>query len=92
MHQSNQYSRQATSGINSGTASIDIPERPDTPAIQTGLQHNTMAPLERWVESPPESEPATVTDIVNAVQSAKSTQSKDIGWFIGGHVTHKNAH
>jgi hypothetical protein len=76
MHQSIQSSRKATAGFNSNEVPIDIPKRPDTPAARTKNDHQTMGPLERWVDSPPESEPATVTAIAKAVKHATSSHSK----------------
>ncbi|KAL7916845.1 hypothetical protein GGI35DRAFT_50015 [Trichoderma velutinum] len=75
MHRSIQPSPKATAAVNSDTASMNIPRRPDTPTIQTRRNYRTMGPLERWVDSPPESEPATVTAIVNAVQCAEPSRS-----------------
>jgi hypothetical protein len=43
----------------------DIIARPGTPAVQLGLQHKD--PLQRWVESPPETEAASFGDIYRAV-------------------------
>ncbi|EHK50825.1 hypothetical protein TRIATDRAFT_288678 [Trichoderma atroviride IMI 206040] len=76
MHQSVQSSRKATPGFNSNNVPIDIPRRPDTPTVRTKNAHQAMGPLERWVDSPPESEPATVTAIAKAVQRATSSQSE----------------
>ncbi|RBA09049.1 hypothetical protein FPRO05_07329 [Fusarium proliferatum] len=50
---------------NTWAGPIDIPRRPDTPAFQNNTGH--LNPLERWVDSPPESEPASVTAIAQAV-------------------------
>ncbi|CVK87866.1 uncharacterized protein FMAN_05310 [Fusarium mangiferae] len=50
---------------NTWTGPIDIPRRPDTPAFQNNT--GSLNPLERWVDSPPESEPASVTAIAQAV-------------------------
>lgn len=51
------------------TAARDIIRRPGTPN-----PHNTssMNPLERWVDSPPENEPASMTAIARAVVSSPS--------------------
>lgn len=76
MHHSTQYSQKATAAIDSNTPSINIPRRPDTPTVEKRRNCRTMGPLERWVDSPPESEPATVTAIANAVQCAESSQCK----------------
>ncbi|KAL7953718.1 hypothetical protein V8C34DRAFT_296297 [Trichoderma compactum] len=75
MHYSIQSSQKATAAVDSNTPSISIPRRPDTPTVQKRRNCRTMGPLERWVDSPPESEPATVTAIANAVQCAESSQS-----------------
>ncbi|KAL6691180.1 hypothetical protein J3F84DRAFT_387052 [Trichoderma pleuroticola] len=75
MHHNTQSSRKATAAVDSDISALNIPRRPDTPSVQTRRNHRTMGPLERWVDSPPESEPATVTAIVNAVQCAESSHS-----------------
>ncbi|KAH0531189.1 hypothetical protein TsFJ059_000053 [Trichoderma semiorbis] len=75
MHHSLQYSQKATPAADSNTPAINIPRRPDTPTVEKRRNCRTMGPLERWVDSPPESEPATVTAIANAVQCAESSQS-----------------
>lgn len=78
MHQSTQSSRKATPVFTSNKVPIDIPIRPDTPTVRTRNEHQAMGPLERWVDSPPESEPATVTAIAKAVQRATSSRSKSL--------------
>ncbi|RSL86740.1 hypothetical protein CEP51_002681 [Fusarium floridanum] len=47
---------------------MDIPARPGTPAVRNTSE---MDPLQRWVDSPPEDEPAAVTAIARAVSSAR---------------------
>ncbi|RSL90970.1 hypothetical protein CEP51_000493 [Fusarium floridanum] len=47
------------------TGPIDINRRPGTPAVDSNTN-----PLQRWVDSPPESEPASVTAIARAVASS----------------------
>ncbi|RSL58977.1 hypothetical protein CEP54_007493 [Fusarium duplospermum] len=47
------------------TGPIDINRRPGTPAVDSNTN-----PLQRWVDSPPESEPASVTAISRAVASS----------------------
>lgn len=79
MHHSTQSSQRATAAVDSNTSSINIPRRPDTPTVEKRRNCRTMGPLERWVDSPPESEPATVTAIANAVQCAESSQCKYLG-------------
>lgn len=51
--------------IDHQTASIDVPRRPGTPAIESNS--HDMDPLMRWVDSPPENEPASVIAIARAV-------------------------
>ncbi|KAF4415911.1 Homeobox 4 [Fusarium acutatum] len=58
---------------NTWTGPIDIPRRPDTPAFQNNADN--MNPLERWVDSPPENEPASVTAIAHAVALNSKTSS-----------------
>lgn len=82
MHHSMQSSRKTTPGFNSNQVPMDIPRRPDTPTVQTKNAHQAMGPLERWVDSPPESEPATVTAIAKAVQRATSSRSKYLNRFL----------
>ncbi|KAF4960826.1 hypothetical protein FGADI_659 [Fusarium gaditjirri] len=50
---------------NTWAGPIDIPRRPDTPAFESNTAN--LNPLERWVDSPPENEPASVTAIARAV-------------------------
>lgn len=50
---------------NTQSGPIDINRRPGTPAVD-----NNTNPLQRWVDSPPESEPASVTAIARAVASS----------------------
>ncbi|KAI1040790.1 hypothetical protein LB505_012596, partial [Fusarium chuoi] len=58
---------------NTWTGPIDIPRRPDTPAFLNNT--GSLNPLERWVDSPPESEPACVTAIARAVASNSNISS-----------------
>ena len=51
---------------------IDIPGRTGTPAFEN------MNPLQRWAHSPPENEPADVTDIARAVTASTSTLSSGL--------------
>jgi hypothetical protein len=53
-------------GQGDGTRPIDIPQRPGTPAPRDHASPSS--PLKRWVDSPPEHEPATVTAIARAVE------------------------
>ncbi|KAK4251445.1 C2H2 transcription factor [Corynascus novoguineensis] len=65
----NAVSHRSTSpGVRSWANPIDIPQRRRTP-----LEH--MNPLQRWEHSPPENEPASVTAIARAVNSASSISS-----------------
>ncbi|KAK4043362.1 C2H2 transcription factor [Parachaetomium inaequale] len=67
----NAVSQRSTSpGVRSWANPIDIPQRRRTPA---SLEH--MNPLQRWQHSPPENEPASVTAIARAVNSASSISS-----------------
>jgi hypothetical protein len=50
------------------TKAMDMPQRPDTPAPHRAT--DSMNPLERWVESPPENEPASAVDIARAMASS----------------------
>ncbi|KAF7556704.1 hypothetical protein G7Z17_g1220 [Cylindrodendrum hubeiense] len=52
---------------NAGTEPIDIPRRPPTPTVKSNMPD--LNPLQRWVESPPENEPACVNAIAKAVAS-----------------------
>jgi hypothetical protein len=49
------------------TGPVDIIPRPGTPAVCPSSRH--MDPMQRWVESPPEHEPAAVGDIARAMTS-----------------------
>lgn len=62
--------RSTSPGVRSWANPIDIPQRRGTPA---SLEH--MNPLQRWAHSPPENEPASVTAIARAVNSASSVSS-----------------
>ncbi|KAM0425921.1 hypothetical protein ACHAPT_008859 [Fusarium lateritium] len=53
---------------NPPTDPIDISRRPGTPAVDTNTN-----PLQRWVDSPPENEPASVTAIARAVASNRES-------------------
>ncbi|KAF7552348.1 hypothetical protein G7Z17_g4396 [Cylindrodendrum hubeiense] len=57
----------------SSTASIEIHRRPGTPAPKSRTE--LMNPLERWVDSPPENEPATATAIARAMASSSRVSS-----------------
>ncbi|KAK3294917.1 C2H2 transcription factor [Chaetomium fimeti] len=62
--------RSTSPGVRSWANPIDIPQRRRTPG---SLEH--MNPLQRWQHSPPENEPASVTAIARAVNSASSVSS-----------------
>ncbi|KAL7764898.1 hypothetical protein ACKLNR_006043 [Fusarium oxysporum f. sp. zingiberi] len=53
------------------TGPVDIIRRPGTPAV-----HINTDPLQRWVDSPPESEPASVDAIARAVTSSWDSRSR----------------
>ncbi|RAR10705.1 homeobox protein 4 [Stemphylium lycopersici] len=52
---------------NKPTAPIEIIPRPGTPAVRMMSDHKD--PMQRWVESPPEHEPAAASDIARAMAS-----------------------
>ena len=52
---------------NAPTSPVDIIPRPGTPAVRMASNHKD--PMQRWVESPPEHEPAAVGDIARAMAS-----------------------
>ncbi|GKT45591.1 homeobox protein 4 [Colletotrichum spaethianum] len=58
------------------SGAIDIPQRRGTPAPDGRVRH--MNPLERWVDSPPENEPAEVTAIARAVASSSGASSSGL--------------
>ncbi|KZL76994.1 C2H2 type zinc finger domain-containing protein [Colletotrichum tofieldiae] len=74
--QSRHRSTSPYSGSN-GTSSrpIDVPRRPGTPAPRSSPRYHNLNPLERWVDSPPEHEPATVTAIARAMASSHMESS-----------------
>lgn len=55
------------SSPNPSSRPVDIAPRPDTPAPTRNML--LMNPMERWQSSPPEHEPAAVSDIARAVES-----------------------
>lgn len=55
-------------------SAIDIPKRRGTPAL-----FENMNPLQRWANSPPENEPASVTAIARAVTASSSAVSSSSG-------------
>ncbi|KAF2012801.1 hypothetical protein BU24DRAFT_316289, partial [Aaosphaeria arxii CBS 175.79] len=57
---------------------VEIPRRSGTPAPWDSPRYKTDDPLQRWVESPPEDEPADLTAIANAAASS-SRNSQDLG-------------
>jgi hypothetical protein len=58
---------------NTVTSPVDIIERPGTPAVWQDTRLKD--PLQRWVDSPPEHEPADVGDIARAMASSSEKQS-----------------
>jgi hypothetical protein len=58
---------------------MDIPRRPGTPGIEN------MNPMERWKNSPPEHEPASVTAIAKAVTSSSFASGMDSPYTSYGH-------
>ncbi|KAK3940670.1 hypothetical protein QBC46DRAFT_341340 [Diplogelasinospora grovesii] len=65
--------RSTSPGVRSWSNPIDIPQRRGTPA---SFEH--MNPLQRWQNSPPENEPASVTAIARAVTASTSTLSSGL--------------
>lgn len=66
----------------SNSNAIDIPQRRGTPSIAH------MKPLDRWKASPPEHEPASVTDIARAIASSTTTlSSSGLDSPYSGHFT-----
>jgi hypothetical protein len=57
----------------SSTDAVDIIPRPGTPAIRQDSRSKD--PLQRWVDSPPEHEPADVGDIARAMASNPQSES-----------------
>ncbi|KAH7146901.1 hypothetical protein B0J13DRAFT_584352 [Dactylonectria estremocensis] len=58
------------------TGSIEIQRRPGTPAPKSRM--GLMNPLERWVDSPPENEPAIATAIARAMASSSRASSGNV--------------
>ena len=58
--------------FNTHTSSIEIPARRGTPALEA------MNPLQRWENSPPENEPASVSAIARAVTESSPARSSVI--------------
>ncbi|KAG9185977.1 hypothetical protein G6011_02533 [Alternaria panax] len=63
---------------NSPTSPIDIIARPGTPAIKMASNHKD--PMQRWVESPPEHEPAAVGDIARAMASTSHEDTRQFAY------------
>jgi hypothetical protein len=61
---------------NMPTTPIEIIPRPGTPAVGRSVNH--MDPMQRWVESPPEHEPAAVGDIARAMASTSRKFSRGL--------------
>ncbi|KAG5655093.1 hypothetical protein KAF25_000216 [Fusarium avenaceum] len=59
------YARDATQSTSTESNIINIPRRPPTP-----MPCEDMSPLQRWQNSPPECEPATVASISHAVAAS----------------------
>ncbi|OIW31991.1 hypothetical protein CONLIGDRAFT_612267 [Coniochaeta ligniaria NRRL 30616] len=74
--------RSTSPGVRTFSRPVDIPQRRGTP----GLEH--MKPLDRWKNSPPEHEPASVTDIARAIASSTTTlSSSGLDSPYSGHFT-----
>ena len=76
--------RSTSPHVRSWTGAIDIPQRRGTPSPSgTPYRRGTpspesMNPLQRWANSPPENEPASVTDIARAIGSSSSALSSGL--------------
>jgi hypothetical protein len=69
-----QSARPATPQARSSSSNaVDIIQRPGTPAV--GRDPRSKDPLQRWVDSPPEHEPADVGDIARAMASNSRSES-----------------
>ena len=69
-----QGNRPASPQVQSNMASpVDIIQRPGTPAVQQDSRSKN--PMQRWVDSPPEHEPADVGDIARAMARSSKKQS-----------------
>ena len=63
----------------SGPVDIPQPRRSGTPSpFDRRSQESENIPLQRWANSPPENEPASVTDIARAITSSSSAISSDL--------------
>lgn len=60
------------------TAAVDIPTKP---AVQSSSKNQGLGPLERWVDSPPEDEPAAAIAIARAVASSRARASSQYSSF-----------
>ncbi|KAH7133755.1 hypothetical protein EDB81DRAFT_727209 [Dactylonectria macrodidyma] len=69
--------RSANHRANDNSEAIDIPQRPGTPATRNGLHHQSLGPLERWVDSPPEDEAAAADAIARALASSQAGASNN---------------
>jgi len=76
--------RSTSPHVPSWSGAIDIPQRRGTPSpLGTPQRRGTpspdaMNPLQRWCNSPPENEPASVTDIARAIGSSSSALSSGL--------------
>ncbi|KAF1848626.1 uncharacterized protein K460DRAFT_309155 [Cucurbitaria berberidis CBS 394.84] len=71
-----QYIRPASPHVRDvSTNPIDVIPRPGTPAFRQASQSKD--PMQRWVDSPPEHEPAAVHDIARAMASSSSKSSRE---------------
>jgi hypothetical protein len=75
--------RSTSPHVRSWAGAIDIPQRRGTPSPlatpqRRGTPIESMNPLQRWANSPPEHEPANVTDIARAITSSSSAHSSGL--------------
>lgn len=66
-----QQNRSTSPNVRAWSGAIEIPRRRDTPAPES--EH--LSPLQRWQNSPPENEPASVTAIASAILQSRPYDS-----------------
>ncbi len=72
-----QIPRSTSPHVKNWSGAIDIPPRRGTPG-PGGSPLESMNPLQRWANSPPEHEPASVTDIARAITSSSAALSSGL--------------
>ncbi|KAK2122539.1 hypothetical protein NOF04DRAFT_1195090 [Fusarium oxysporum II5] len=69
-----------------------IPSRPATPAPSQRWSRRDTSPLQRWVDSPAESEPASIAAIAEAVASTVNPQTELVSCVFCGEPEPSNEH